>query len=631
MYSPKYPVDQSIVNIGSNPLKTRRAQSEFQPSNFQNQGNKQRTKNLVELLKDDLNIQYVEYPEELFQVPENSVALVPIQIMRDILKIEKIITKIQVWIELYKLMNIQNQQRQNNNDDCDCCDLNDCCNGCCCEDCCKDCECQECGCDCINTIQTNCCDNWQCCQCMQCCTAGDILTELNFNRHIELEDENETFLAQFKELISNYRIYKRYRHPLLEESFLLKKKKTSTLQFYDKIILKTYWFTNQNEYSKSLSVWHQNIFKYTEMQLYGARIQDICVDRWRIAVLLPKLHHIQKKHKFQVYTFLSQISSQILNYSEEKSIFNELLIYYDTNYVLLPSNLLKLSVYEQYRANHKLRHPPEWEDENEQIFDWNKSDCFLLGLFVLSQLVNSSLDDVYEESKFNKNKLNFYLQKINSQEFYNVLIYMLQTEPDERYSLQQILQLMKHKPITPITQDNNKSQAPLQSTQKQQPISVVSRVQNQNLNTGGVYTGDQIDNKKHGHGKLLNPDGSGYEGEWFQDLMHGKGELFLSDGRILYKGQFQNGKYHNFGHLINPNPNITQNYNFRDLRNIGNYWSKYEGDFKQDKKHGYGILYFSSGEKWAGEFVDDIPSGFGTFFGLSGEVTGKWVKGILFD
>jgi hypothetical protein len=48
-------------------------------------------------------------------------------------------------------------------------------------------------------------------------------------------------------------------------------------------------------------------------------------------------------------------------------------------------------------------------------------------------------------------------------------------------------------------------------------------------------------------------------------------------------------------------------------------------------KHGYGILYFSNGEKWAGEFYDDIPNGFGTFYGISGEVTGKWVKGILFD
>lgn len=35
-----------------------------------------------------------------------------------------------------------------------------------------------------------------------------------------------------------------------------------------------------------------------------------------------------------------------------------------------------------------------------------------------------------------------------------------------------------------------------------------------------------------------------------------------------------------------------------------------------DKKHGYGLLYLSNGEKWAGEFVDDVPSGYGTYYSL---------------
>lgn len=42
---------------------------------------------------------------------------------------------------------------------------------------------------------------------------------------------------------------------------------------------------------------------------------------------------------------------------------------------------------------------------------------------------------------------------------------------------------------------------------------------------------------------------------------------------------------------------------------------KYEGDFKMDRKHGHGILYFCNGDKWAGEFKDDVPHGFGTYTG----------------
>lgn len=56
--------------------------------------------------------------------------------------------------------------------------------------------------------------------------------------------------------------------------------------------------------------------------------------------------------------------------------------------------------------------------------------------------------------------------------------------------------------------------------------------------------------------------------------------------------------------------------------------TKYEGEWKEKKRHGYGIWSRSDGTKYIGEWEDDRPSGQGTFKGADGVVyTGEWEKG----
>ncbi|MAQ98254.1 MAG: hypothetical protein CMD50_03060 [Gammaproteobacteria bacterium] len=52
---------------------------------------------------------------------------------------------------------------------------------------------------------------------------------------------------------------------------------------------------------------------------------------------------------------------------------------------------------------------------------------------------------------------------------------------------------------------------------------------------------------------------------------------------------------------------------------------KYIGEWKNDKKHGYGTYTYKNGNKYEGEFFDDIVSGQGTAFFSDG---GKYVGGF---
>ena len=79
-------------------------------------------------------------------------------------------------------------------------------------------------------------------------------------------------------------------------------------------------------------------------------------------------------------------------------------------------------------------------------------------------------------------------------------------------------------------------------------------------------------------------------------------------------------KFDNFGHLHSKKiRKLSGKFNYKDFNNLADYWIKYEGNFKMDKKNGFGILYLTNGEKYSGTFVNDTVDGYGLFYQLEGQ------------
>lgn len=57
-----------------------------------------------------------------------------------------------------------------------------------------------------------------------------------------------------------------------------------------------------------------------------------------------------------------------------------------------------------------------------------------------------------------------------------------------------------------------------------------------------VYSGEWVDDKRCGIGRMLYADGSVYDGAYFNDRRHGKGVLKLLKGDV-YEGDFERGLF----------------------------------------------------------------------------------------
>jgi hypothetical protein len=66
-------------------------------------------------------------------------------------------------------------------------------------------------------------------------------------------------------------------------------------------------------------------------------------------------------------------------------------------------------------------------------------------------------------------------------------------------------------------------------------------------NNLGLYTGQWYKNSKTGVGSMTYANGDIYDGEWSNDQHHGKGKLTMKGGAQLYEGDFVHNKKHGRG------------------------------------------------------------------------------------
>jgi hypothetical protein len=134
----------------------------------------------------------------------------------------------------------------------------------------------------------------------------------------------------------------------------------------------------------------------------------------------------------------------------------------------------------------------------------------------------------------------------------------------------------------------------------------------------GIYAGNWADNKPHGVGSTIWPDGRKHGGEYANGLIDGFGTFNFPD-RSVYIGNFKDNRANGKGVFSFPNGKKFMG-DFKDDKADGQGTTifpdgkKYVGAVKNNKANGLGTLSFKDGRKYIGAFKDDRFFGDGTYF-----------------
>lgn len=141
-----------------------------------------------------------------------------------------------------------------------------------------------------------------------------------------------------------------------------------------------------------------------------------------------------------------------------------------------------------------------------------------------------------------------------------------------------------------------------------------------------VYEGEMLKGEclRDGRGVCLYSNGTLYEGDWKRNKEHGNGTLMSSDRkRIIYTGEWERGRMHGKGTY-----HYTDDVLFQRRTEDKGSGSRYEGDFKENARHGVGKYVLTDDSVYEGEWRDNVPSGRGSFRWMDGSLyVGQWKDG----
>src|SRR5688572_3696270 len=107
----------------------------------------------------------------------------------------------------------------------------------------------------------------------------------------------------------------------------------------------------------------------------------------------------------------------------------------------------------------------------------------------------------------------------------------------------------------------------------------------------------------------------------------------MADGS-RYEGEFRNGKRHGRGILITADGHRYEGEFLNGLRSgrgiLRHTGYTYEGSFLNDKPHGQGVIIWRDGDRYEGGWADGKTHGFGTYTKADGRVfVGQWLNGCF--
>lgn len=164
------------------------------------------------------------------------------------------------------------------------------------------------------------------------------------------------------------------------------------------------------------------------------------------------------------------------------------------------------------------------------------------------------------------------------------------------------------------------------------------------------YIGEWRNNKAEGYGvhiwangNCVRSVGDRYEGEWKECLKHGNGTDSFSNGDV-YIGQYRYGRLRvivgkpcGYGQYTWKNGSTFVGEFLNGLKNgFGKYrktkanrTNMYEGEYLKDKKEGFGIFKWASGNIYRGQYKEDEREGIGEMRWVDGSsYIGQWERGI---
>lgn len=126
------------------------------------------------------------------------------------------------------------------------------------------------------------------------------------------------------------------------------------------------------------------------------------------------------------------------------------------------------------------------------------------------------------------------------------------------------------------------------------------------------YKGDWKNGKKDGQGRFYIGPNSYYEGDFQEGEITGSGSRYFENGNY-YFGQFQKGEFNGRGV-------------FTDVVT----GEEYDGEWKDNKRNGEGILTFEDGSKYIGHFLNHKRDGQGQYTDAEGNhYIGEWKNNMI--
>ena len=153
-------------------------------------------------------------------------------------------------------------------------------------------------------------------------------------------------------------------------------------------------------------------------------------------------------------------------------------------------------------------------------------------------------------------------------------------------------------------------------------------------NNGDVYTGNWYNNMRSCRGMCKYKNGDSYEGEWVNDTCY-HGTLTYANGEEYY-GRWKKDKINGWGKYRKADGS-TYEGTFKDSKKDGGgllitaTGDTIAGEFKNDNMHGYNYIRLKDGARIFGMFKNDIQNGFHISEGTNGNLCYLYMKDGKFD